>query len=154
MTVSKKAVLFIATGAFTGKIPLAPGTFGTLAGIPFALLLIWIPPAFAAAYLTGLVLAAIWIAGMAETIIGQKDPGCIVIDEIAGFAIAMSTVPVSWLSLAIGFLVFRVFDIAKPFPVKWFESNLPGGAGIVLDDVVAGLYSGIILGVLNSLDFI
>lgn len=145
MTLNEKGLLFLATGAYTGKIPFAPGTFGTLAGIPFVFLFSILPLYACGPYISCLILAATWISDRAEKIIGKKDPGCIVIDEIAGFTVAMSVLPLSMMSLGIGFLVFRFFDIAKPFPTKWFENNIKGGAGIVLDDIVAGIYSAIVL---------
>lgn len=145
MTKIEKSILFLATGAGLGNLPAAPGTFGTLAGIPFILILSWLPDRFDAVYIACLIPAAVWIADRAEAIIRTKDPGCVVIDEAAGYTVAMSVVPLSALSLLLGFVAFRFFDIAKPFPVKWFESNVSGGAGIVLDDIVAGIYSALTL---------
>lgn len=145
----EKGILFLATGARLGNIPVAPGTFGTLSGIPLILILAWLPDRFAVFYMSCLILGAIWIADRAESIIGKKDPGSVVIDEAAGFTVAMSVVPLTPWSLVAGFLAFRFFDIAKPFPIKWFESNFNGGAGIVLDDIVAGIYSAVILGILQ-----
>ena len=113
----------IATGFFSGKIPFAPGTFGTLAGVPFVLVLSIIPPYFYGVYITGLILAAIYFADQAEKILGKKDPGCIVIDEIAGFVVTMSMVPVHTYTLAAGFFIFRFFDIMKFAPVIFFEKN-------------------------------
>jgi len=115
--------MFIATGFFSGKIPFAPGTFGTLAAIPFALVLLIIPASFYGVYIVCLVLAAIYFADKAEKIIGKKDPGCIVIDEIAGFVVALSIVPVNVYTLAAGFFIFRFFDVIKSAPVRYFENN-------------------------------
>lgn len=137
--------MFIATGFFSGKIPFAPGTFGTLAAIPFALVLLIIPASFYGVYIVGLILAAIYFADKAEKIKGKKDPGCIVIDEIAGYVVALSIVPVNIYTLAAGFFIFRFFDIIKSAPVKYFEDNFSGGAGIVLDDIMAGILTAVVL---------
>jgi phosphatidylglycerophosphatase A len=137
--------MFIATGFFSGKIPFAPGTFGTLAAIPFALVFLIIPASFYGVYIVGLILAAIYFADKAEKIIGKKDPGCIVIDEIAGFVVALSIVPVNIYTLAAGFFIFRFFDIIKSAPVRYFENNFSGGAGIVLDDIMAGILTAAVL---------
>jgi len=145
MIFNQKLIMFIATGFFSGKIPFAPGTFGTLAAIPFALVFLIIPASFYGVYIVGLILAAIYFADKAEKIIGEKDPGCIVIDEIAGFVVALSIVPVNIYTLASGFFIFRFFDIIKSAPVKYFEDNFSGGAGIVLDDIMAGILTAAVL---------
>ena len=137
--------MFIATGFFSGKIPFAPGTFGTLAAIPFALVFLIIPASFYGVYVVGLILGAIYFADKAERIIGRKDPGCIVIDEIAGYVVALSIVPVNIYTLAAGFFIFRFFDIIKSAPVRYFEDNFSGGAGIVLDDIMAGILTAAVL---------
>jgi len=148
MTIRDSAILFIATGGWTGRSPKAPGTVGTLAGIPFVLVFSVIPAAFSGVYVTALVLAAVFVADQAEKLIGRKDPGCIVIDEIAGYVITMSVVPVQISTLVAGFLIFRFFDIVKPAPVKYFETRFTGGAAVVLDDVMAGVLSAFVLWVL------
>lgn len=150
MSFKRNIILFLATGFYAGKLPVAPGTFGTIVGVPFALVFLIIPPPFYAVYVIGLLLAAIFIADQAEKILEQKDPGCIVIDEIAGYVIALSIVPVNFLTLAAGFLIFRFFDILKTRPVRYFEYNFPGGAGVVLDDAMAGVLSAIVLRVFYS----
>ena len=140
----------MATGFFSGKIPFAPGTFGTIAAIPFALILMIIPVFFHVVYIVCLILAAIYFADKAQKIIKKKDPGCIVIDEIAGYVVALSIVPVNIYTLGAGFFIFRFFDIIKPLPVKYFEENFSGGAGIVLDDIMAGILTAIVLKILYS----
>jgi phosphatidylglycerophosphatase A len=148
MSFKNKTILFFATGFYSGKAPFAPGTFGTLAGIVFALVFTVLPWFFRSFYLVSLILAAVYFADQAEKILGRKDPGCIVIDEIAGYCVAMSVVPVTAGSLVAGFFVFRFFDIVKLLPVKYFEDNFPGGAGVVLDDIMAGLLSAVVLKIL------
>ena len=98
--------------------------------------------------MVSLILVAIYIADVAEKILGEKDPGCIVIDEIAGYVVTLSMVPVQMSTLVAGFFIFRFFDIVKPGPVKYFENNFSGGAGVVLDDVMAGILSAVLLRIL------
>jgi phosphatidylglycerophosphatase A len=148
MTLNHKFILFVATGFYSGKIPFAPGTFGTLAAIPFGLAFLIIPPSFHGFYMVSLILVAIYIADAAEKILGEKDPGCIVIDEIAGYVVTLSMVPIQISTLAAGFFIFRFFDIVKPGPVKYFENNFTGGAGVVLDDIMAGILSAVLLRIL------
>lgn len=148
MTLKHKFILFFATGFFSGRIPFAPGTFGTIAAVPFALVFLIIPSSFYGIYVTGLILAAIYFADQAEKILGKKDPGCIVIDEIAGYVVTMSMVPVNIYTLGAGFLIFRFFDIVKCAPVRYFEDNSSGGAGVVLDDIMAGIFSAFVLKIL------
>jgi phosphatidylglycerophosphatase A len=148
MKLKQKIIMFLATGFFSGKIPFAPGTFGTIAAVPFALLLTILPQPFVGFYIAGLILLAVYIADEAEKIMGEKDPGCIVIDEIAGYVITMSVVPVNLLTLVAGFFIFRFFDIVKSAPVRYFEKNFSGGAGVVLDDIMAGILSAIVLMIL------
>ncbi|MBU8849810.1 MAG: phosphatidylglycerophosphatase A [Desulfobacterales bacterium] len=148
MTLNSKLIIFFATGCYSGKIPFAPGTFGTIAAIPFALVFLIIPSSFYGIYIAGLILAAIYFSDQAEKILGKKDPGCIVIDEIAGFVVTMSWVPVNIYTLMAGFFIFRFFDIVKFGPVKYFENNFSGGAGVVLDDIMAGVLSALVLKIL------
>ncbi|NOX35311.1 MAG: phosphatidylglycerophosphatase A [Deltaproteobacteria bacterium] len=148
MTLNSKLIVFFSTGFFVGKIPFAPGTFGTIAAIPFALVFLIIPQAFYGFYIVILTLAAIYSADETEKILKKQDPGCIVIDEIAGYVVALSLVPVNIYTLAAGFFIFRFFDIAKFGPVKYFEDNFSGGAGVVLDDIMAGVLSAIVLRIL------
>jgi phosphatidylglycerophosphatase A len=139
------ALLLLATGLGSGRIPFAPGTFGSLIGLPIGFLLSRIggPAAFAAtAVFCG---GAIWIAGRAEEILQRKDPPAIVIDEIAGMAVGLAGLAFTPFFAIGGFVLFRVFDILKPFPARWIDRRVAGGAGIVLDDVVAGVYTNLIL---------
>ncbi len=148
MTFKDKVIIFVATGAGLGKIPFAPGTFGTLLGILFVLVFKIINPMYETIYVVALIIFAIWIADKAEKILKQKDPGCIVIDEIAGYVVAMVGISLSIYTMVTGFILFRFFDILKPFPVKYFEKNFKAGPGIVLDDLVAGILSSISLRIL------
>ena len=145
MSFAERFILFSATGAGSGRAPFAPGTFGTLAGIPVVLLFLVIPSSMQVFFTLVVILFSIWVSDRAETLIGESDPGCVVIDEIAGFTVTMAGIHLSVLSVVSGFLIFRLFDIIKPFPIRYFEKNFHGGAGVVLDDVAAGLFSTIVL---------
>lgn len=137
--------LALATCLGIGYIPFASGTFGSLPG----LLLTYLahraagPPA-AFATLLGLLFAGTWAAGRAERHFGVKDSGKVVIDEVVGQMMALLFLPLTAGTLLCGFVLFRVFDILKPFPVRRFES-LPGGSGIMADDLMAGLYANLAL---------
>jgi len=135
----------LATGFYVGKIPLAPGTFGSLIGLPFCYLLTGIR--LTAAIIAGLLLIgfAIWISDAAERAIKHKDPGCIVVDEIAGMVVTLIGLPFNATTVAAGFVLFRVLDILKPFPIRFLDKRLSGGLGIVADDVAAGIFANIIL---------
>lgn len=131
---------FFNTCLYTGHIPFAPGTF---ASILAAVLIYSFPVVFTSVYFAGLII----IFG-AVTVNGEryegKDPGHIVIDEFAGMCVAMAGHKASLTSVIIGFVLFRIFDIAKPFPIKHLE-RLPGGYGVMADDVLAGVFSNILI---------
>lgn len=140
-----RLLMFIATGAGSGYLPKAPGTWGTLVG-----LLLWWPLAGLSltAYLAAvavLFIVGVASAGAAEKILDRGDPGVVVIDEIVGVLIALAAVPLHPVAALAGFALFRLFDIAKPFPVGWVDRHLHGGLGIMLDDVAAGLYALLVL---------
>ena len=140
-----RLLMFIATGAGSGYLPKAPGTWGTLVG-----LLLWWPLALLplTAYLAAvavLFIVGVASAGAAEKILDRGDPGVVVIDEIVGVLIALAAVPLHPVAALAGFALFRLFDIAKPFPVGWLDRHLHGGLGIMLDDVAAGLYALLVL---------
>jgi len=145
MKVSEKLIILGATGFGLGRIPVAPGTFGTLAAIPLIWLMRWMNSGLVAFFLVSLILLSVYVADKAEIIMGEKDPGSIVIDEIAGFCVTMTLVPLTWLTIILGFIAFRCFDILKPVPVKYFENKFSGGAGIVLDDIMAGVLAALVL---------
>ena len=140
-----KAVMFLATGGFVGNIPVAPGTFGSLLGLPLCYAMAKISLSLAILGALVLIFAGIWIAHLAETITKQKDPGRIVIDEIAGMTVTLIGIPFHLTSVVIGFFIFRALDIIKPFPIRLLERRISGGAGVVLDDVAAGIYANILV---------
>ena len=138
-------ILFIATGGYLGHVPIAPGTFGSLPGLLICLGISEVTLGYAIFLILVLIGAAIGIAQQAEKMIGGKDPNAIVIDEMAGMTVTLLGIPVTPFSLVLGFFVFRGFDILKPFPARLMEQKIPGGAGIVLDDVMAGVYSNVLI---------
>ena len=99
----------------------------------------YLPPGAGTFFLVCFVLAAVYVADQAEKILGRKDPGVIVIDEMAGYWVTMCLVPVTFVTLVAGFAAFRCFDIFKIPPVRYFEKKFSGGAGVVLDDIMAGV---------------
>ena len=145
MNFRQKILLFLATGGYLGYMPIAPGTFGSLPGLLICLGISKVTLGYAIFLILVLIGAAIGIAQQAEKMIGGKDPNAIVIDEMAGMAVTLLGIPVTPFSLILGFFVFRGFDILKPFPARLFEQKIPGGAGIVLDDVMAGVYGNVLI---------
>ena len=144
MTVSAREILSnpihcLAFGFGSGLSPKAPGTMGTIAAIPLWYLLVQLPPQ---AYLLVVAICAIvgiFICGSAADKLGVHDHGGIVWDEFVGFWVTMAFLPVSYVSVIVGFTLFRLFDIFKPWPISWLDKNIGGGLGIMIDDVVAGL---------------
>lgn len=143
-TLRDKIVLFIAQGAYSGRFPVAPGTAGTVVGVLFYLFLKDIDPLWYGAACVGVAVLGTWAAGYADCILGTKDSPTIVIDEIAGFLIAMFLIPFAWGYVVAGFILFRIFDILKPWPLKRLQ-DLPRGPGVMLDDIGAAVYTNIIL---------
>ncbi len=136
-----KLILFIATGFGSGYLPFAPGTWGSLVALPIHFLLIMLVPQYYWLGLGIIFVIAVSTAGSAEKIFDRKDPGAVVIDEIIGMLIALIGAPATPLAWGSAFLLFRLFDIWKPFPASWVDRHLNGGLGIVLDDVIAGGYA-------------
>jgi phosphatidylglycerophosphatase A len=141
---AKAVILFISQGAYAGRFPVAPGTAGTVVGVFLYLGMKGLSPVHYFAVCLLVILVGMWTAGHAEIILGRTDSPSIVIDEIAGFLTAMYMVPPGWLSIASGFLIFRVFDVMKPWPLRRLE-GLHGGPGVMLDDVGAGIYTNLLL---------
>lgn len=134
-------IMAIATGLYVGKIPKAPGTWGSMAAL---LPWLFIKDLSLASYLgviLGTFVVGFFTAGSAEKILDQADAGPIVIDEIVGIFITLIMAPPHPAAWLLGFILFRIFDIAKPFPVSWFDRHIHGGLGIMLDDVIAGIYA-------------
>jgi len=133
--------MFFATGFFSGYLPKAPGTWGSLVAIPLWFLLSFLTPSSYCLMLAVVFFLGWFVAGEAEKILDKPDPGCVVIDEIFGMFVTLFAAPRSWFVVIAAFLLFRLFDIVKPFPVSWFDQRVNGGLGIMLDDAMAGVYA-------------
>ncbi len=130
---------FISTFCFVGLIPGAPGTWASIAAVPFVYLLMDRPNLLLG--VLGIVLAVgVITAGKTAKDLGRIDPSCVVIDEVLGMGVTLLWVPREWPFVVMGLILFRVFDIWKPFPIQRIE-KLPGGWGIMLDDLMAGIYA-------------
>ncbi len=140
---------FIAAGFGSGLAPVAPGTFGTLAALPAWLLILQVGFAWQLIIIALAFVLGIWVCEKACSNLGVHDHGSIVWDEFVGLWITLVFVPFSWLNLLLGFALFRLFDVLKPFPIGWFDRRVEGGLGVMLDDVIAGLLAGCCLFVIN-----
>ncbi len=138
-------VLFLAFGFGSGLAKKAPGTFGTLAAIPVYGLLLQTNDWLYSVLTVLATLIGIWICGVAAKKLEEHDFGGIVWDEIAGFLITMWLIPFTWPALIGGFILFRFFDILKPWPIKVVDKRVAGGLGIMLDDVLAGIFAAVVL---------
>jgi phosphatidylglycerophosphatase A len=131
---------FVSTAGYVGFLPVAPGTWGSAVGLLILLPLRWHGSEMAEAVtMLALLAVGIWSAGVTGREMGDEDPGPVVIDEVVGMLITLLWIPVNVTGAVLGFLLFRVFDIIKPFPARQCE-RLPGGWGVMLDDVMAGIY--------------
>jgi phosphatidylglycerophosphatase A len=139
---------FIAFGFGTGAIPVAPGTFGTLMAIPIYLLMQPLPKSIYFIVLTVFTLFCMWLCEKVSRDIKVHDHQGMCIDEFPGFLLTMFAVPFHLIWIIIGFILFRVFDIWKPFPIRYVDAHVKGGFGMVLDDLLAGVYSWIVLQIL------
>jgi phosphatidylglycerophosphatase A len=142
-------VHFLAFGFGSGAAPKAPGTFGTLAAIPLYLLLAQLPLWAYVVVLVATFAIGIYLCDQASKDMGVHDHGGIVWDEFVGFWIAMTALPFHWGWILAGFVLFRFFDILKPWPISWLDKKVHGGMGIMIDDVVAGLFALVILQAVN-----
>ena len=138
-------VLFLAFGFGSGLAKKAPGTFGTLAAIPVYWLLAQTNTIVYSIATILVIISGVRICGLAAEKLGLHDFGGIVWDEIAGYLITMWWVAFSWQAAALGFVLFRIFDIFKPWPIKWIDKQVEGGLGIMLDDVLAGIFAGLVM---------
>ncbi len=137
---------FLAFGLGSGAAPYAPGTFGTLAAIPLYLLLVnYLNWPIYAVVVTLMFLLGVWMCDRTEKDIGAHDHSGIVWDEFVGYLVTMFYAPAGWLWIIVGFFLFRLFDIWKPYPIRQLERRYRNGFGNMIDDVVAGLYAAIVL---------
>lgn len=147
----RRFILFLATFGGAGYLPGMPGTWGSLAALP----LWWVMQRYLstrgyAFVWLALLAVSLWAAGEAWNILGNSDHPTIVLDEVMGLLVALAWVPPKWPWVALGFVLFRGFDILKPFPLKHLE-QLPGGFGVVMDDVAAGAAARLVLAVILAM---
>jgi len=145
LSIVRRFVLIVATGLGTGYIPGIPGTAGSLLGVALFLLLSFLPYWLYAVTLIGLLFLSVWASDKAEDIFEERDCQKIVIDEVFGILVTLAFLPPTTKNLIVGFLLFRLLDSLKPPPAYQFNRGTYGGWGVVLDDLAAGLYSGILM---------
>ena len=146
-------IIFFATGAYSGYFPIAPGTAGSVVG----LLVVWFvsaplwnwSPLLCLLIFAVVFAAACWISGRAEVIFDQHDSSLIVIDEVLGMVVTMFGNPITFGYLMFGFLLFRILDVAKPWPASYIDRKLRNGAGVMLDDFAVAVYANIVLQVVR-----
>ena len=140
-----RLAVFIATAGYCGYFPIAPGTVGSAAGLVVYLLVWWTrSPIVEIALMAATFAIGTWAATHAERYFGGIDPGPVVIDEVLGMLVTLAFIPAGWSAMLAGFVVFRVFDVIKPFPADRLE-KFHGGFGIMADDAMAGVYANIAL---------
>lgn len=149
----RSLIIFLATGAYSGYSPVAPGTAGSVVGLVVIWLAfgpLWIySPALTLAIFAIAFAISCWISGQAEIIFKEPDSSKIVIDEVLGMAATMFGNPLTLPWMLAGFLAFRVFDVVKPFPAGVIDRKVPGGTGVMLDDLAAAIYANIVIQVLH-----
>lgn len=135
-------VALISTWFGAGLMPIGPGTWGSAAALPFGFVLMWLggPWALGAAIL-GVTIIGWWAAGEFVKALNAQDPPEIVVDEVISQWLVLIITPMTWWGYLLAFLVFRVFDTAKPWPIGWIDRNVDGAAGVMLDDFAAGAYA-------------
>jgi phosphatidylglycerophosphatase A len=147
-TMKRSVVVFLASGAYLGYAPVASGTFGTLAGVAlypiFDRLRLWSTPIYLLMF-AALVAAAVVLAGEAEKLFAEHDSGKITIDEVAGYIAATLFIRPTLATVLASFFLFRLFDVVKLWPASYFDQEVEGGPGVVLDDVVSGFYANLTL---------
>jgi phosphatidylglycerophosphatase A len=137
----RQPVHFLAFGLGSGLSAKAPGTVGTLAAIPFAYGLLQLSPVLQLSIIAAAFVLGIYLCEKTASDLGVNDYGGIVWDEFVGYWIAVCAFPLSWQTMLAGFLLFRIFDVLKPWPISWLDKKIHGGLGIMLDDVLAGIFS-------------
>lgn len=139
---------FVATAGGIGYLPVAPGTLGSLLVLPVVPWIAAGPPLAVALGVVAVTALAVWAAALAEDGFDVHDDGRVVIDEVAGMVVMASLVPTGWRAALLGFVAFRLFDVWKPPPIGWLDRRVGGGVGVVADDLLAGVYAGLLVRVL------
>lgn len=140
-----RLAVFVATAGYSGYFPIAPGTVGSAVGLLVYLLVWWVQsPIFEVALIAGLFAAGVWAGTTAERYFGGIDPGPIVLDEVVGMLITLAFIPVGLTGALAGFVLFRFFDVVKPYPANRLE-RLHGGLGVMADDAMAAVYANLTL---------
>lgn len=142
---------FFAFGFGSGLAPWAPGTFGTLAAVPLAVGLKLLPAVAFWAFLPIAFVLGVYLCEVTSKRLGEHDPGGIVWDEMVAYWLTVAFFPLHWAWMLAAFVLFRLFDILKPWPIRWVEKRFGGGLGIMLDDIVAALYAMAMLGIAAQL---
>jgi phosphatidylglycerophosphatase A len=142
--VKERLSILISSFFYLGYSPVAPGTVGTLGAVILYYVISGFSNLFYLFFIIALIIFSVWVSEIARIRLGDSDPNSIVIDEVCGFLVTMILIPPSVMNIAMGFLLFRFFDILKPPPIRRSE-RLSGGMGIVADDVLAGIYANILL---------
>lgn len=138
---ARDPLVLVACGFGLGLLPKAPGTFGTLLGVPIYLSMASLPTAGYVLVVGLLFLLGIPLCTLASRKLGRTDPPQVVWDEVVGYLATMLAAPPGWIWMLVGFLAFRFFDILKPWPVAWIDRRVHGGLGIMVDDLAAGVYA-------------
>jgi phosphatidylglycerophosphatase A len=149
-SVWEKPSHFIAFGFGSGAVPFAPGTFGTLMGIPFYLAMQSLSHSLYLFLVVLIIIASMWLCDKVTKEIKVHDHSGMCLDEIVGYLVTMYAAPHGVIWIVLGFLLFRLFDIWKPWPINYIDKYVHGGVGIILDDVLAGIYSLIVLQILSK----
>lgn len=144
-SVFRNPIHFLAFGFGSGLLPKMPGTYGTVAAIPLYLLLVHLSLTWYVVATLLLIAFAIYASHVTARDLGVHDYPGIVIDEIVGYLLTMVAIPFGWFWIVSGFVLFRVFDIWKPWPIRWLDRHVSGGLGIVVDDLLAAVYAWVVL---------
>lgn len=131
----------LAVGFGSGLLPKAPGTYGSLAALPFCMVLVYLPLYISLAFICIFTVIGTIAAAKTEKVLGMHDNSSIVVDEFAGMFVAVLFYPAVWYWCFLAFILFRIFDIFKPFPISFVDKKVNGGFGVMLDDLLAGIYA-------------
>ena len=148
----RQFIIFLATGAYSGFFPFMPGTAGSVVGVLLFIIISFLSTPVYLLTILAFIALSVWVSERAEKIFEKEDASQIVIDEIAGYLVTMAFLPCDWRYIAAGFVLFRIFDITKPYPANRINDNVHGGVGVVLDDIVAGIYANLMLQVIFFLN--